>query len=535
MSKKNPQKTNLIKNNLFHTPDISPRLFSSESKITNYGQYLYRFVYSSTVSTIFIFLLISSFLLQGVHIAEAEEVALSEEELVVMPEAQFASENITVIEDTTALFEDLPVEILETTVDVPPLVTADDTASTDPLLAQSEEESTVPINGGDSSDEDGSESDLATSTPEGVIPDEYNLSDGLGTTTPEEITEASLASTTATSTVDSPELPINLSYSDTEFTFNKQECTELASGSFYCLKHQENMLDDALFSAPDADGDLEIFLVRSNEQVQITNNLVDDASPYFDTNSNSIVWHKLINDRYQIISYDIDTGIEEQISRGSTNNMEPTRQGKYTVWQRWGGSSWDIVLFDGKTEQLITESTAHDIAPYIHGSLVVWNRYGTTKEKTIEMFDIMSQTYVTVNDPEGLSVTNPRMVFIYDSLHPNGDVVTKGFDMITREFIDLGAVPKSLPDELPASDSTGETRALIQSKPTVKSEIEDLTNASSTPTAGPDPLLPSNSDVTSPLVLDLTATTSASLLELPAPIDVDFDLLIPSYMPTDRT
>ena len=127
------------------------------------------------------------------------------------------------------------------------------------------------------------------------------------------------------------------------------------------------------------------------------------------------------------------------------------------------------------------------------------------------------------------------MVFIYDSLHPNGDVVTKGFDMITREFIDLGAVPKSLPDELPASDSTGETRALIQSKPTVKSEIEDLTNASSTPTAGPDPLLPSNSDVTSPLVLDLTATTSASLLELPAPIDVDFDLLIPSYMPTDRT
>jgi len=323
---------------------------------------------------------------------------------------------------------------------------------------------------------------------------------------------------------------VNVTHSDSEVVFNKDLCTELASGSFYCQKTIDTQsLNDDLFASPDAEGDLEIYLIRNGEQFQVTDNKVDDAAPYYDQNSNTLVWHRLIDERYQIVSYDIDAGTEEQLTFTSTNNMEPTRQGKYIVWQRWVGSNWDIVLRTGDIEEVISDSSAHDIAPYIHGSLVVWNRYNQKDEKTIEMYDIENETYVTIDDPEGLSVTNPRMVFVYDSLHPNGDIVTKGYDVLARKFIDLSTLPRPLPEGIPHSDSTGETRALIQSKPIIKSEFE---NSPLEPeiVGGPDPLPPeqgnaSSSDFTLDLKDQGTSTPAVQPIEELTPID-EYDLII---------
>jgi hypothetical protein len=319
--------------------------------------------------------------------------------------------------------------------------------------------------------------------------------------------------------------PVTVTYSDSGYVFSKSECTELASGSFYCIEPKNNVLSDALFAAPDADGDLEIFLVRDGVQTQVTQNLVDDAAPYYDQNSETIVWHRLIDDRYQIVSYEISSGEETVLTHNNTNDMEPTRQGVYTVWQRWVGNNWDIILFDGKREVQVSHSLAHDIAPYIHGTLVVWNRYTMSGDKTIEMFDLASETYVTVDDPTGLSVSNPRMVLVYDQLHPNGDVVTKGYDMIARTFIALDTLPRQLPEQLPQSEPTPETRALIQSKPTIKgdevTEPEPL---------GDDALVPGTASssepiVTDPLTLDLTSTSTTSTEPMISEI-TEFDLVI---------
>ncbi len=534
---------------------------------------LYRFVYESTTSVVVCFFLILSFFSQGVSIVFASEEG-GGDELVAIPlieefqpegaddtsqaavEAEPSNDSLPTAESEAVLTESLAEEDSQSVVtdetliiDVsPPVdesessteeVVTDDTVSDDTSSSDSEYSSDTTSTTTDqgSIEADTTGEDDATETT-GDDEDSSLDSDNSDSSSPEDgVTEDNaledIPSPQATTTeATSSELigpgisePVGTSYSDSGFMFSKDECTELASGSFYCLEPRDNVLEDALFAAPDQDGDLEIFLVRNGTQTQVTDNFVDDAAPFFDQNSETIVWHRLIDDRYQIISYELASGEEVQLTRSGTNNMEPVRQGKYTVWQRWVSNNWDIILYDGETEVQVSHASAHDIAPYIHGALVVWNRYGATGEKTIEMYDIASETYVTVDDPEGLSVTNPRMVLVYDQMHPNGDITTKGYDMIARKFIQLDTLPRDLPDEIPESDPTSETRALIQSKPSVKGDEQVQTE----PVPGGVPP-PDSASSTDSLTLDLRTDTvpDEAYLDTTPPELLTYDLVIPS-------
>ena len=505
MSKKIPKN----KTNVCSEPVIGDFVSSRKSL------FLYRFVYGNTVSFALVVLLMCSFLLQGVEKVYADELPLEqsadtteEQEISSQIDDSVLSENVS---DVAAEEESVSQLIVE---DISPSAPAEE-------LAESADESSEEVVPDEEVDSEESES-LDTDIQEGdVSTEEGSIS---------EAEESDSASSTSTES-DPEEIPldenvtfeaVSITQSDSEFSFNKDECTQLATGSFYCHQPQENILDDALFAAPDADGDLEIFLVRAGVQTQVTSNTMDDASPYFDQNTNTLVWHRLIDDRYQVISFDVEEGRETQLTRTSENNMEPTRQGDYTVWQRWVDGGWNIILFDGEDETQLTKTTSHNIAPYIHGSLVVWNRYTSANDKTIEMYDIQNETYVSVDDPDGMSVSNPRMVFVYDSLHPNGDIVTKGYDVLARKFIDLDTLPRDLPEELPSSDSTGETRALIQSKPSLKSDAEESLEGmgSSTPN-----ILPSIATSTESMTLDLTQVIE--------PVSVPTDSHVSSIPPED--
>jgi hypothetical protein len=197
---------------------------------------------------------------------------------------------------------------------------------------------------------------------------------------------------------------------------------------------------------------------------------MDDAAPYFDSNTGTIVWHRLIDDRFQIISYDIESGEEYQVTNTSSNNMEPTRQGEYISWQRWVDDNWEIILYDGQQELQITDSTEHDIAPHIRGAMIIWNSRTNNGDQTLKTYDIVNRTFTTIADSDGVSVSNPRMVVMYEALYENGDVIMKGFDLVTGEIIPLNSTPRDMPDSIPSNDTTGETRALIQSKPAVRDE-----------------------------------------------------------------
>jgi hypothetical protein len=530
----------------------------NKSETKNIGG-LYSFVYQGIISFSISVVLILSFFLQGVYVVYANEV---EGELVVVETPEVVVEETSDTEtshdiehtvETSENFEDLPQDSTDVALpvtesedtgvpedsaneesDIDTTTESFDSAATSTSLDETDvpgtgsdgggedtnPESDQPVLVGGGGSDDGDE-EVSSSTEE--IADEADVEESGND---DELNEEDLP--TEDEVVDLEEPigpglidPITVTYSDSGYTFSKGECTELASGSFYCVEPKENVLDDALFAAPDEDGDLEIFLVRDGVQSQITQNLVDDAAPYYDQNSESIVWHRLVDDRYQIVSYDIETGKEVYLTNNSTNDMEPNKQGKYTVWQRWVGNNWDIILYDGVREVQISHTAAHDIAPYIHGTLIVWNRYTMSGDKTIEMYDISSETYVTVDDPAGLSVSNPRMVLVYDQMHPNGDVVTKGYDMIARKFIQLDSLPRELPEKIPESEPTSETRALIQAKPTVKSD-DIVTIPESDGDEPPVPDIGSEEDI---LTLDLTATSTGEI-ELPGEPVSEFDLII---------
>jgi len=273
-----------------------------------------------------------------------------------------------------------------------------------------------------------------------------------------------------------------------------------------------------LIAAPDSDGDLEIYLQRSGVSTQLTNNLVDDAAPYYDQYSDTIVWHRLINDRYQIMSYDIESATETQVTAGETNNMEPARHGEYIVWQRWVDTNWEIILFDGTREQQITKSVAHDIAPHMRGSLVIWNTRFDDGRQQLQTYDISERTYTVIKDADGVTVSNPRMVVMYEAMYANGDVITKGFDLVSGESVPLEALPRQLPDSLPSSEPTGEVRALIQQKPP---ELQgDELDSDAQPDLDPpldieiDPL-----GTTTPPVFELDLRSASSTSGLTSPFD----------------
>jgi len=302
--------------------------------------------------------------------------------------------------------------------------------------------------------------------------------------------------------------------SDTHFSFDKNECTRIEDGTFYCQEQDtSDVLEDSLIAAPDSEGDLEIFLVREGERYQITHNEVDDASPYFDELSNTIVWHRLLNDRYQIISYDIESGEEQQLTQTSVNNMEPARHGEYTVWQRWVENNWEVILYDGAEKVQITQSARHDIAPHIRGPLVIWNSQSNDGSQELRTFDIQSRTQTTIADSEGVSVSNPRMVVMYEAMYENGDIVTKGFDLVSGKVVPLQALPKQLPDELPNSEPTEEVRALIQSKPEPKgTTVSNVQNSTGTSTGTSTTAAVPNA-TSSPETLDLRSLSTPELIE----------------------
>ncbi len=499
---------------------------------------LYRYVYSSALSFVCILMLLASFLMQGFYVAYANELDASTDSITT---SEIIDSNVTVEPSEEEKTDETQVENQVINV-------ADDPTMNEGEGGEVVVESELILTEVDTDLISNSESSTtaSTETVEETVDSGGEISTTVeGQTQPpseeevfaeqEKINVSTTSEEAATTTHES----ISIVQSDNAITFSKDDCTKLEDGSFYCREIEEDHLEDALFSARDQDGDLEIFLIRDGKQAQITENQVDDASPYFDNISNTLVWQRLIDDRFQIMSYDIESREEVQITDGSVNNMQPTRQGEYTVWQSWINDSWNIILYDGDIQKEITGDRNHNLAPHIQGSLVIWNKTSVAGEKTIEMYNIDSGAYVTVNDPDGLTVDNPRMVLVYDSLHPNGDIVTKGFDIFSGEFIQLDTLPKPLP-EIPDSETTTEVKALIQPKPEVKSilntEIPDNdSNVDSDEFGIVDlDLSINNSELatSTEMTLDLSQSTTTENVSLEE-VDVIPDLVIPPF--TDST
>ena len=69
------------------------------------------------------------------------------------------------------------------------------------------------------------------------------------------------------------------------FQFDTSQCAVVGKGAYYCndTKATTSQVQDGVFSAPDSDGDMEIYVRVHGEQSQVTHNTTDDSAPYYDT------------------------------------------------------------------------------------------------------------------------------------------------------------------------------------------------------------------------------------------------------------
>ena len=224
------------------------------------------------------------------------------------------------------------------------------------------------------------------------------------------------------------------------------------------------------------------------EYTKISDNSTDDRAPYYDPASDTIVWHRMLNERFQIVSYDLADGTEEVLTNSATNNMEPTRLGDVTVWQRWVKNNWEIFMHDGEELSQLTDNEVHDVAPQMREGHVMWQQLGANNEKMVTIYEIATGHTNTITNNDGGAIVNPRLVLMYDTTFENGDVLTQGYDLETGDVIPLGAASVPTPEDIPETDTTGETRALIQQKSPGRDELsESLTDITATSTGSTTP------------------------------------------------
>lgn len=486
---------------------------------------LYRLVFERALVRFFVVVLVCSFLLQTIERAYANEPAPP-------PEPNLP---VTITDEAVATIQDEFSERIEPTSEpAAPEVLPDTPAPSEPPpVAEAPTEPAVPVEAEPVVDNPPSDPNPETTSggEESVLPE----------TDPVIETASTTDTSTSTATTTDPTTPTLTVESDQMIQFNKDNCLAVEDGSFYCQIATTTPAaeEQGLFSLPDSDGDLEIYIKNNSGMQQITFNTVDDASPYYDPASDSLVWHRLIDERYQIVVYDMASGEERQLTDTSTNNMEPFRADNIIVWQYWDNDAWQIMLFDGETANQLTNTSEHNLAPVVRNNLVVWHRI-QYNEKTIEVYDLNSQAFMTIRDDNGGTISNPRMVLVYDAAMEDGAIETRGYDLVTGEITSFAAEPAPLPAEIPDPDNTGETRALLSSKST--SEEEAATdglgtgdnNASSTP---PDLELDlATTTVTTAsttiLTLDLTEVETLDVADVvPEPVATIPDLVVAPFTP----
>lgn len=312
----------------------------------------------------------------------------------------------------------------------------------------------------------------------------------------------STATQTPSSNVVQPEIH-TVTNDENRYSFSSTECVTVGDGSFYCAKPDvvaTTTNTDRVFAAPDADGDREIYIEKSGMLVQITMNTTDDDAPFYDEGSNSLVWHRLINERYQIVAYDLDSEREVVLTADHFNNMQPTRHDGTTVWQAWVGNDWDIIMEENGVVRMLTDNTTHDIDPSINGDYIIWQAF-ESDAWYVKVYNRITEQIETIEDANAASFENPRFVLVYDAKDANGDIETRGYDLKNKAVIPLSSQAPRMPESIPDPEQTGEKSALVVQQVQVKVKTDDEAE----PLDGPNPedadVLNDSSEITGDLMI----------------------------------
>ncbi len=439
---------------------------------------LYSFVFAGKISVLAVLLLFVSFLIQPFHQALANESEPVEESVIaddVQPQEQESTEIANSQDDNDVTGDDSAItseqnldkenngqENTEAIID---------TSSQDDVDVLVEPES-------DPAEADSGGEEVLEPDPDIPI-DEIPItatSSGESTTTPQsDGGDVVVSDDSEDVTVEPvPKAPTEYVITDENYyQFSKQSCVAVGEGTYHCSNNTDSVIDTDAVVFADKDkeeGDMEIFLRTVSGRVeQLSSNTLDDTSPHFDAESMKVVWQSLIDGRQQIIVYDLDEGEESQLTFSRNNNMEPKISKEGIVWQAWDGNDWEIMYFDGKYTDQITDNSSQDVAPVIEDGYILWSILGSNSQEA-KVYSLDSGETLTITGHEGGSIVNPRFVLVYDTKFENGDVITQGFDPATGLSAPISAEPVSEPIKIPDVDPIGEIRALIQNKSSQKED-----------------------------------------------------------------
>lgn len=457
------------------------------------GATLYRMVYGGFSRWVITFCLLCALLLQLTHYVEASETGGDTIVPVNMSTVAGESEDSEPPSDSIITDEDDDESNLEENLDFQP---EEEVVATTSSI---ENEQVVESNNATSSHSTTSTATTSTSV-------------GSSTAT------TSTTSTTSTSTTQSSAGPVgtatntdssvgtssdsDLMIADEHYTsrlteqtsdanryqFSAEQCVPMGGGTYHCTSERESDVDmsKVVYAAQSARGVQEIFLHTTEGTIQITDNLYDDTSPTYDSVSQTIVWQRHIDGRYQIMQYSLRTEQEVQLTKTNTNNMEPSVFGRFIVWQAWLDDSWEIMMYDGVDVQRLTDNLIQDIGPSIHGDYILWTSVGREGGQVAKVYVISTGEIVTIPGQTDGLVKNPRFVLIYDTVYANGDVITSSFDPKTGESRPLSSFPRSQPVDVPKPDPTGEVRVLPLNK-TEDEEVESDMGTGTSSTVKPTP------------------------------------------------
>ncbi len=251
--------------------------------------------------------------------------------------------------------------------------------------------------------------------------------------------------------------------------FSLNDCTLLSNEELYCLsdnnkyrQFSENHTDIASYA--DENGIYQIVLQEDIGRLRIlTENDADDIAPVHNKEGALAAWQRDLDDRWQIVIYDLDKDEEVFITDSLFNNTSPDLSSSAVVWQGWVNNGWEIFYAD-KNEgewrvRQLTEDGFQNVNPRVFGENVVWSSY-RSGEWHIISYSLKTGKKQTLGT--GKKNIEPRFALIWEGLSDDGKESLMHLDLSTNQIAPLVEKEREepKPSSVPNPFESGQTEAV---------------------------------------------------------------------------
>lgn len=239
-------------------------------------------------------------------------------------------------------------------------------------------------------------------------------------------------------------------------------CISFEASGYYCLNRNAAESEEkvpakvrsTVESAPGANGNKEIVVVKNGARIALTSSDFDNAFPSQDISGEQFVWQGMKGGRWQIFFGALSPeGVPTvtQVTDARDSNFNPKVDGAHLVWQGWADDNWEIFLatkrdarspFAGEhlpegnillgvgpewSVERLTTNAAPDMFPSLHGDIVTWQAH-EGDNWIVYAYSIAERTQIKLSS-DGTKSENPRFAITWEERDEEGGVRLMSYDM----------------------------------------------------------------------------------------------------------